>query len=128
MKKFLENDEFENYFENSILSRGQSYYIDNRILDIWYQENNVYAYVDGSEIYKVELEIKNGEIRRYYCSCPYSEDGEYMCKHIAAVLYYLSDNKVPELEKEESKNKKTNKETTKLNKIYDEMQSELRIY
>ena len=125
MKKFLENNEFENQFESNILYRGQEYYSENRILDIWYQDNNVYAYINGSDIYKVELEIKNGEMKNYYCSCPYSEDGEYLCKHIAAVLYYLSDNEVPELEKGELERKKANKNESKLDEIYDEMQYEL---
>ncbi len=125
MKKFLENNEFENQFESNILYRGQEYYSENRILDIWYQDNNVYAYINGSDIYKVELEIKNGEMKNYYCSCPYSEDGEYLCKHIAAVLYYLSDNEVPELEKGEFERKKANKNESKLDEIYDEMQYEL---
>ncbi len=126
MKKFLENVEFEDYFEYSILSRGQSYYNENRIRDIWYQKDNVYAYIDGSEIYKVELEIKNGEIQACYCSCPYSEGGEFMCKHIAAVLYYLVDNEVPELEVGAQKSKRKNKSTSELNKIYAEMQYELK--
>ena len=124
MKKFLENNKFENYFASDILLRGQRYYNENRILDIWYQGDKVSAYIDGSKIYKVQLEIKNGEIKDYYCTCPYSEDGEYTCKHMASVLYYLADNEVPELEKE-TKNKKT-KEESELKKIYSLMQYEAR--
>lgn len=67
------------------------------MLDIWCQDNNITSYIEGSEIYKVELKIENNEINSY-CSCPYSEGGEYTCKHIAAVLYYLKENDIPELE------------------------------
>lgn len=126
MKKFIENDDFEDYFDSNILHRGYAYYQENRILDIWYQENHVYAYIDGSQIYKVEFEIKNNKIKKYYCSCPYAEGYEYGCKHMAAVLYYLRDNEIPELEKEKNKKPKVAKEKSKLNKIYDKMQSKLK--
>ena len=126
MKKFLKNYDFEDYFESHILSRGESYYRENRILDIWHQDNLITAYIDGSEIYRVELKADDKEILNSYCSCPYSEDGEFMCKHIAAVLYHLRENKIPELEKSDKKQLKQKKEESKLSKIYDEMQYELR--
>ena len=72
MKRFLENNNFEKYFDSHILYRGEAYYRENRILDIWYQNNIVTSYIEGSEIYKVELKIDNDEINSY-CSCPYSE-------------------------------------------------------
>ena len=98
MKKFLRNYDFEDYFDSLILSRGKSYYKENRILDIWCQQDLVTAYIDGSEIYKIEIRANDKELNNFYCSCPYSEDGEYMCKHIAAALYYLEENDIPELE------------------------------
>ncbi len=125
MKKFLENYKFTDCFESNILSRGERYYQENRILDIWYQDNNVYAYVDGSQIYKIGLKIIDGEINDCYCSCPYSEHGEYMCKHLAAVLYYLAENMIPELEMDNKNNKRVDNESMKLNKIFDDMQYEL---
>jgi uncharacterized Zn finger protein len=51
----------------------------------------------------VRFTADNKELLNSYCSCPYSEDGEFMCKHIAAVLYYLKENKIPELEKSDKK-------------------------
>lgn len=126
MKKFLKNYNFEDYFESHILSRGKSYYKENRILDIWYQENLITAYIDGSEIYRVELRADNKELDNFYCSCPYSEDGEYMCKHIAAILYYLEENDIPELEVANKKQVKQEKNKYELFKIYDEMKYELR--
>ena len=126
MKKFFNNYDFEEYFESHILFRGENYYRENRILDIWCQDNSITAYVDGSEIYRVELKINDNEILNSYCSCPYSGDGEFMCKHIAAVLYCLRENEIPELEILNKKQLKQNKEKSKLSKIYDEMQYELR--
>ena len=124
MKRFLTTNKFENYFDSNLLYRGQGYYNEDRILDIWYQENDVTAYIDGSEIYKVKLEIENEKIIDYFCSCPYSENGEYTCKHMAAVLYYLRDNDVAELEK--IKEEKSNQTKSELEKIYDRMQREVK--
>ena len=126
MKKFLRNYNFEDDFDSHILSRGESYYKENRILDIWCQDNLITAYIDGSEIYRIELNADDKEILNSYCSCPYSEDGEFMCKHIAAVLYHLKENKIPELEKLDKKQLKQKREESKLSKIYNEMQYELR--
>ena len=123
MKKFLKNYDFEDYFDSLILSRGKNYYKENRILDIWCQQDLVTAYIDGSEIYKIEIRANDKELNGFYCSCPYSEDGEYMCKHIAAVLYYLEENDIPELE---ILNKKSEKNKSELSQIYDEMNYELR--
>lgn len=126
MKKFLRNYNFEDDFDSHILFRGESYYKENRILNIWCQDNLITAYINGSEIYRVELKVDDNEILNSYCSCPYSEDGEFMCKHIAAVLYHLKENKIPELEKLDKKQLKQKIEKSKLSKIYNEMQYELR--
>ena len=126
MKKFLRNCDFENNFDSLILSRGKNYYKDNRILDIWCQQDLVTAYIDGSEIYKVEIVVNNKELNNFYCSCPYSEDGKYMCKHMAAVLYYLEENDIPELEISNKKQMKKEKNKSELSKIYNEMNYELR--
>ena len=126
MKKFFKNYDFEKYFDYNILYRGESYYRENKILDIWCQDNLITAYIDGSEIYRVKLKVDDKEILNSYCSCPYSEDGEFMCKHITAILYYLRENKIPELEILDMKQLKQKREESKLSKIYDEMQYELR--
>ncbi len=119
MKRFLKSADFEEQFDMNILYRGRNYYMENRILDIWYQENNVYAYIDGSEIYRVIMEIKNDEIKGLYCSCPYSEDGRYLCKHIAAALYYIKENDIPKLEGKNVKEKI--EQESDLDAIYAEM-------
>ena len=126
MKRLLKNHDFEEYFDSHILSRGKSYYKENRILDIWCQQDLVTAYIDGSEIYRIELRINDEELNGFYCSCPYSEGGEYMCKHIAAVLYYLEENDIPELEITDKKQVKQDRNKSELSKICDGMNYELR--
>lgn len=126
MKKFLRNYVLKDYVDSLILYRGKDYYNEDRILDIWCQNDLIVAYIDGSEIYKVELKVNDEKLDNFYCSCPYSENGEYMCKHIAAVLCYLKENDIPELEVLNSKQIKQEKDVSKLSQIYDEMQHELR--
>lgn len=123
MKKFLRNYDYEDYFDSNILTRGKKYYKENRILDIWCQKDLITAYIDGAEIYKVKIKANDKELKNFYCSCPYSENGEYICKHIASVLYYLEENDIPELE---TSNKKQQENKLALSKIYDEMKYEFK--
>lgn len=124
MKKFLVN--FEDEFEPHILARGKKYYKENRIIDIWCQDNSITAYVDGTEIYKIELEISNKEILNHYCTCPYCEGGEFLCKHIAAVLYYLRENDVPELEILNNRYQQQARNQSNLSSIYSKINNKLR--
>lgn len=125
MKKFLREYNIEDEVDYTILSRGKRYYNDGRILDIWCEGNFITAYIDGSEIYRIKLIIGDNDLNDFYCSCPYSEGGHYLCKHIAAVLYYLKENDIPELEIVNNKN--VNEENnSKLSNIYDEMNRELK--
>lgn len=126
MKKFLKNCNFEDYCDSNILYRGKDYYEEGRILDIWCQENLIIAYIEGSEIYRVEVRVSDKDIDNFYCSCPYSENGEYICKHIAAVLFHMKENDLLELETENKKTIKQEKNKSMLSKIYDEMNYELR--
>lgn len=126
MKKFLKNYDFEDYFDSHILYRGKNYYEEDRILDIWYQENTITAYIDGSEVYRVVLKENNDELDNYYCTCPYCEGGECLCKHIAAVLYYLKENEIPELEISNKSIVEKEKNKPELSNIYSEMNYELR--
>jgi len=52
----------------------------------------VIAIVEGNNNYHVEMEIKDENIKNIYCDCPYFIDHDE-CKHVAAVLYNLSDTK-----------------------------------
>lgn len=70
------------------------------ILDIWYQDNKIVAYVEGTYIYKTELIIKNDEVYNYYCNCPSSEGGMSFCKHLSGVVKYLKENEILKMESE----------------------------
>ncbi|MGN0587477.1 MAG: SWIM zinc finger domain-containing protein [Oscillospiraceae bacterium] len=86
--------DFEDDFDDKVLTRGYAYYKDGAILSVEPSEDNEDEYlaeVEGSEIYNVCIEVTpSGEIAFAACDCPY--DYGY-CKHIAAVLYHIRDMK-----------------------------------
>lgn len=73
------------------------------ILDIWCQNNQITAYVKGTNIYQTKLIIRNNRIANYYCSCPSSQGGMNFCKHLVGVENYIKDHKILELEFKEKK-------------------------
>lgn len=82
--------EWKTLFAPHILYRGQNYFYDGRVEDLRIKGNTVTASVFGSEKYEVEIEIENGQVTDLFCTCPYAEGGE-TCKHMAAVLYELTE-------------------------------------
>ena len=80
-------------FPPHIWKRGQSYYIEDRVLDIRRRRGCITAEIEGSEVYTVSVTLDPGtnRIEDYYCDCPYAEDGS-PCKHLAALLYSLEND------------------------------------
>ncbi|HUW07475.1 MAG TPA: SWIM zinc finger family protein [Williamwhitmania sp.] len=48
--------------------------------------------MEGTEDYTVQLTLKNGVITEYVCDCPY--DFGPVCKHVAAVIFYLQQDEL----------------------------------
>ena len=76
----------------AIYERGEEYYkngmvdnVEHRYPDTWTAE------VEGSDLYTVEVKMNGDDIVSWDCDCPY--DYGDMCKHTAAVLLYIKDNK-----------------------------------
>ena len=90
--------DFESHVDGKILARGQRYFDDGMVIDIWADAPNRYqAVVDGSISYDVEIHLDpNSKISFHDCDCPY-DWGEY-CKHEVAVLLairkYLKDGTI----------------------------------
>ena len=94
-------DQFEQYIEEPILKRGLSYFKNGHVHEPEEISPGEYeTIVEGTEDYTVQLTLKNGIITEYFCNCPY--DMGPVCKHIAALLFYL-------LEEEPGPDKKTKK-------------------
>ena len=83
-------DNFEHEVESVIVQRGRRYYRSGAVTECTEEDGEVRAEVQGSENYRVRMEIDDdGTIGSHRCSCPY-DYGEF-CKHEVAVLYYLRD-------------------------------------
>ena len=72
---------------NQIAERGHDYYVNNKVRYISVDGNRGYAIVEGSDVYEVEFEYHNGEIRNLVCSCFCS----YNCKHEFAAMLQLRE-------------------------------------
>lgn len=84
--------EYMGRFPYPLISKGMAYYRQDKIEDARIQDGRVIAKVKGSEdhVYDVSISYKD---RKYEgdCTCPYCyEHAE--CKHIYAVLLYMSKN------------------------------------
>src|SRR3954464_11464313 len=82
-------DNFDTQIDPVIVQRGENYYYDGNVISIEEIEDNTWdAEVEGTELYNVEVKLKNKTITTYSCDCPY--DG-VTCKHVVAVLFTLRD-------------------------------------
>lgn len=93
--------DWKKLFAMHILERGYDYYCDHAVENMEISDDIIRADVIGSEDYEVEISLSNGQVTDMYCSCPYALDGRN-CKHMAAVLYEWSENKVEEKKEEEN--------------------------
>lgn len=71
----------------AVAERGHNYYTENKVRYISIDGSNGYALVEGTKVYEVEFEYKNGEISELVCSCFCS----YNCKHEFAVMLQLKE-------------------------------------
>ncbi len=84
---------FEEYIDEPILKRGLSYFKKGFVHEPEEIRLGDYeAVVEGSEEYTVKLSIRNRVITEYSCDCPY-EMGP-VCKHVAAVIFYLEQEEL----------------------------------
>jgi len=81
---------FEDHIDSVILERGYGYYQDNCVISLeMISENKYRAIVEGTELYRVLVELDNqGGIIHTSCDCPYVY-GEF-CKHQVAVFFALT--------------------------------------
>ena len=101
-------NDFREYIDETILERGHGYYIVGNVNEDYdYNENEYIFDVEGSEYYKVVVNIDDsGNILYSECDCPY--DFGPTCKHEVAVYF-----KLEEILKKENKSVKQKKKYTK---------------
>lgn len=84
---------FEEYIDEPILKRGLSYFKKGFVHEPEEIRPGDYeAVVEGSEEYTVKLSIRNRVITEHSCDCPY--DMSPVCKHVAAVIFYLEQEEL----------------------------------
>lgn len=84
---------FEEYIDEPILKRGLSYFKKGFVHEpAEIRPGDYEAVVEESEEYTVRLSISNGVITEHSCDCPY-EMGP-VCKHVAAVIFYLKQEEL----------------------------------
>lgn len=81
-------NEFELHFEETILKRGLAYFKKGAVSEVIETDRGIFeASVMGTDCYTVHITIKNELITKATCNCLY--DQGILCKHIAAVIFYL---------------------------------------
>lgn len=84
---------FEEYIDEPILKRGLSYFKKGFVHEpAEIRPGDFEAVVEESEEYTVKLSISNGVITEHSCECSY-EMGP-VCKHVAAVIFYLEQEEL----------------------------------
>ena len=84
---------FEQYIDESILSRGLSYFRNGHVTTFEALSPDEFeAIVQGTEDYRVILKIQGDSINEYSCTCPY--DYGSVCKHIAAAFFYMQQEEL----------------------------------
>lgn len=84
---------FEEYIDEPILKRGLSYFKKGFVHEpAEVRPGDFEAVVEGSEEYTVKLSIRNRVITEHSCDCPY--DMGPVCKHVAAVIFYLEQEEL----------------------------------
>ena len=102
---------FEQYIDEAILKRGFQYFKKGLVHEPEELMQGEYeAVVEGTEPYTVNLTIKNDVVTEYVCTCPY--DMGPVCKHVAAVIFYLQQNAL-NLDEKQSRGEKRAAKTTK---------------
>jgi uncharacterized Zn finger protein len=97
-------NQFEHYINETILKRGLQYFKKGHVHEPDEIRPGEYeAIVEGSEDYTVQLTLKKGVITEYVCDCPY--DMGPVCKHVAALIFYLQQDEL-------DLNKKTRRKRT----------------
>ncbi|MEI6062623.1 MAG: SWIM zinc finger family protein, partial [Bacteroidota bacterium] len=112
---------FEQYIDETILKRGFQYFkkgLVNVPEEIGHGEYE--AIVEGTELYTVQITVKNDVITEYVCTCPY--DMGPVCKHVVAVIFYLQQNELNlkvKAKKNPAEAKKTQKKKTVAEQVDD---------
>lgn len=89
--------DFENQIDSVIIKRGKEYF-NNDSVEFLEEIKKGYwvANVSGTDEYTIEIQLGSTDsIKKCFCDCPY--DYGDICKHIVAVLYAISEEKMVDI-------------------------------
>jgi hypothetical protein len=88
MLKPIHLDYFETEINPTILKKGHGYFKKSAVLGIVETDAGRFnAKVQGSRVYLIDYRIKNNCLEEHVCNCDYVSGP--VCKHIAALLFYI---------------------------------------
>ena len=71
---------------STIYKRGEEYFKQGRVHIKAREDDKITAVVDGDSVYNVQVKMSDEKIHGYYCSCPYFDTMNTVCKHIVATM------------------------------------------
>jgi uncharacterized Zn finger protein len=84
---------FNECLDEAILKRGLTYFRNGKVHEPHDGAPGEFeAVVEGTEPYTVRLQVDHDVVVEHECSCPY--DAGPVCKHVAAVLFYLQKDEL----------------------------------
>lgn len=93
----------EQHINSKIYNRGYKYYNEDRIIGAYYDKSKhrIVGAVTGSDIYEVIFNFDRADdLRSVSCTCPYFKEEKDVCKHLAALYFYLSYGNLEKLLKD----------------------------
>lgn len=93
MAQLITLSDIREWCGDEIYGRGQTYFKQKRVLRLERDPDGRLfdAVVSGTERYRVHLEMPDYGKPTASCECPYYEDRDHFCKHIAAVLLRIHE-------------------------------------
>lgn len=86
----------EKEFDSIIWQRGREYYREGLIGNVVKSGNTVKGESYGNSTYRLEINLKSGAMK---CSCPC----DFTCKHLAALIIWLKNNKLSDFSEQVNK-------------------------
>lgn len=71
---------------STIYKRGLEYFKEGRVHIRKREDSLITAVVDGEELYNVQVKLSEDKIGDSFCTCPYFETMNSVCKHIVATV------------------------------------------
>ena len=73
-------------YKRQIYKRGLEYFKEGRVHLRKREDNLITAVVDGEELYNVQVRLSEKGVEDCFCTCPYFETMNSVCKHIVSTL------------------------------------------